>query len=490
METPSAMEIRSAPTPGSSLAPSRSRRTVQNFSILLLISLLVAFLTYFPSRTTVTPVLPVPLHTPSALRSLIQLNSTAAFGVVPSALKPRPNFAATGGGSSSGGGGGGSSKGGGRGGTGAVYLREYKQPMANGKPEFTCYHTDHLPCNEADRKFGPSLDMIRELQLSRADREMFHVLRRFRWQREELALQVPRQERRVAFMFLTKGPAPLAPLWERFFKGHEHRYSIYVHASPGYVFPKNASTLFSNNTIRSESVGWGLPTMVDAERRLMAAALAEPANHRFVLLSESCIPVKSFNYIWDYLMGTRYSFVSSFFIDRPVCSGRYDKHMQPKIPLSRRWRKGSQWFSATRRHVNMIIDDDSIHELFQKYCRGDKWHHHCYADEHYIPTLLNIKDPGRVANRTITYVDFPPLQQHPTSFLPPNVTEELFQNITEPLDYSLFNVVEHRDKIPQSAYTLPCSLSGKKRTCFLFARKFPPSALPALLSLPEDVLGY
>ncbi|GJP37015.1 hypothetical protein CLOM_g21473 [Closterium sp. NIES-68] len=489
METPSAMEIRSAPTPGSSLAPSRSRRTVQNFSILLLISLLVAFLTYFPSRTTVTPVLPVPLHTPSALRSLIQLNSTAAFGVVPSALKPRPNFAATGGGSSSGGGGGGSSKGGGRGGTGAVYLREYKQPMANGKPEFTCYHTDHLPCNEADRKFGPSLDMIRELQLSRADREMFHVLRRFRWQREELALQVPRQERRVAFMFLTKGPAPLAPLWERFFKGHEHRYSIYVHASPGYVFPKNASTLFSNNTIRSESVGWGLPTMVDAERRLMAAALAEPANHRFVLLSESCIPVKSFNYIWDYLMGTRYSFVSSFFIDRPVCSGRYDKHMQPKIPLSR-WRKGSQWFSATRRHVNMIIDDDSIHELFQKYCRGDKWHHHCYADEHYIPTLLNIKDPGRVANRTITYVDFPPLQQHPTSFLPPNVTEELFQNITEPLDYSLFNVVEHRDKIPQSAYTLPCSLSGKKRTCFLFARKFPPSALPALLSLPEDVLGY
>ncbi|CAI5989477.1 unnamed protein product [Closterium sp. NIES-65] len=312
--------------------------------------------------------------------------------------------------------------------------------MANGKPEFTCYHTEHLPCNEADRKFGPSLDMIRDLELSRADREMLHVLRRFRWQREELALQVPRRERKVAFMFLTKGAVPLAPLWERFFKGHEGRYSIYVHASPDYTFPKNASTLFSNNTIRSEQVGWGLPTMVDAERRLMAAALADPANHRFVLLSESCIPVKSFNYIWDYLMGTRYSFVSSFFIDRPVCSGRYDKHMQPKITLSQ-WRKGSQWFAATRRHVNIIIDDDSIHALFQKYCRGDKWHHHCYADEHYIPTLLNIKEPSRVANRTITYVDFPPLQQHPTSFLPPNVTEDLFQNITEPLDYSLINVV-------------------------------------------------
>ncbi|PIA43542.1 hypothetical protein AQUCO_01900141v1 [Aquilegia coerulea] len=39
---------------------------------------------------------------------------------------------------------------------------------------------------------------------------------------------------KVAFMFLTRGPLPLAPLWERFLKGHEGLYSIYIHSLPTY----------------------------------------------------------------------------------------------------------------------------------------------------------------------------------------------------------------------------------------------------------------
>ena len=39
---------------------------------------------------------------------------------------------------------------------------------------------------------------------------------------------------KVAFMFLTKGPVVLAPLWEKFFAGHQGLYSIYVHSSPSY----------------------------------------------------------------------------------------------------------------------------------------------------------------------------------------------------------------------------------------------------------------
>lgn len=39
---------------------------------------------------------------------------------------------------------------------------------------------------------------------------------------------------KIAFMFLTKGPLPLAPLWERFFNGHKLLYSIYIHSLPSY----------------------------------------------------------------------------------------------------------------------------------------------------------------------------------------------------------------------------------------------------------------
>lgn len=40
---------------------------------------------------------------------------------------------------------------------------------------------------------------------------------------------------RVAFMFLSVGPLPLAAVWEKFFFGHEDLFSVYVHAHPSYV---------------------------------------------------------------------------------------------------------------------------------------------------------------------------------------------------------------------------------------------------------------
>lgn len=39
---------------------------------------------------------------------------------------------------------------------------------------------------------------------------------------------------KVAFMFLARGSLPLAPLWERFFQGHERLYSIYIHSQPSF----------------------------------------------------------------------------------------------------------------------------------------------------------------------------------------------------------------------------------------------------------------
>ncbi|CAI5997205.1 unnamed protein product [Closterium sp. NIES-65] len=94
---------------------------------------------------------------------------------------------------------------------------------------------------------------------------------------------------KIAFLFMTRGPLPLAPLWEKFFKGHEGRYSIYIHAADlSFRFPRNFSALFRDRIIKSGEVSWGEMSMVDAERRLLAAALKERTNHYFVLLSEAC----------------------------------------------------------------------------------------------------------------------------------------------------------------------------------------------------------
>lgn len=57
---------------------------------------------------------------------------------------------------------------------------------------------------------------------------------------------------KVAFMFLTKGPLPLAPLWERFFKGHEGKYSIYVHSLPTYEANFPSGSVFYKRQIPSQ----------------------------------------------------------------------------------------------------------------------------------------------------------------------------------------------------------------------------------------------
>lgn len=57
---------------------------------------------------------------------------------------------------------------------------------------------------------------------------------------------------KIAFMFLTKGPLPLAPIWERFFNGHAGLYSIYVHSLPSFHDQFPASSVFYRRQVPSQ----------------------------------------------------------------------------------------------------------------------------------------------------------------------------------------------------------------------------------------------
>ncbi|KAK6921201.1 Glycosyl transferase, family 14, partial [Dillenia turbinata] len=99
---------------------------------------------------------------------------------------------------------------------------------------------------------------------------------------------------KVAFMFLTKGPSPLSPLWEKFFKGNERLYSIYVHTHPSFNMSVPEDSVFYRRRIPSKvRVWWNGENQAwwTAERPIIANALLDCNNERFVLLSESCIPL-------------------------------------------------------------------------------------------------------------------------------------------------------------------------------------------------------
>nr|XP_043636599.1 glycosyltransferase BC10-like [Erigeron canadensis] len=269
---------------------------------------------------------------------------------------------------------------------------------------------------------------------------------------------------KIAFMFLTRGPLPMSPLWEKFFDGNEGLYSIYVHSLPHYQPNFTTSSVFYGKQVPCQTVEWGRMSMCDAERRLLANALLDISNEWFVLLSEACIPLYNFSIVYRYISRSRFSFMGAIDELGPYGRGRYNPNMLPEVDISQ-WRKGSQWFETNRNLAVDIIKDTKFYPKFEQFCRPA-----CYVDEHYFPTMLTIQSPHLLANRSLTYVDWSRGGAHPATFGKNDITRNFFKKILED-QTCIYN-------------NQPTSV------CFLFARKFAPSALDALLQHSSEFFGY
>ncbi|KAL6626683.1 hypothetical protein ACP70R_030409 [Stipagrostis hirtigluma subsp. patula] len=271
---------------------------------------------------------------------------------------------------------------------------------------------------------------------------------------------------KVAFMFLVRGALPLRPFWEKFFAGHEGLYSIYVHADPSYTGSPPADSVFYGRMIPSQKTRWGYMNLVEAERRLLANALLDHGNERFVLLSESCIPVYDLPTVHAFLTGSGASFVDSYF-----SRGRYNDFFAARCNITAaQWRKGSQWFEMDRALALEVVADETYFPEFREYCDT---HDPCVMDEHYIATLVSVLGWRRNANRTVTFTDWKRRSgNHPHTHGAEEVTEELLRGI--------------RGDVGKN-----CTYNGRPGgICNLFARKFKPDALEPLLRLAPKVMGF
>lgn len=204
--------------------------------------------------------------------------------------------------------------------------------------------------------------------------------------------------------------------------------------------------------------------MCDAERRLLANALLDISNEWFILLSEACIPLHNFSIIYHYISRSQYSFMGAFDEPGPYGRGRYNEKMVPVVNITN-WRKGSQWFQSNRKLAVDIVGDNTYYPVFEQYCRPA-----CYVDEHYFQTMLTIRSPHLLANRSVTYVDWSRGGPHPATFGKADMTQKFFEKIV---------------------HDQTCNYNKQPTTlCFLFARKFAPSALDTLLEHSNEFFGY
>lgn len=286
---------------------------------------------------------------------------------------------------------------------------------------------------------------------------------------------------KIAFLFLTNSNLSFAPLWEKFFSTNTNNnrllFNIYIHADPSSSVA-DPGGVFHRRFIPSRKTHRASPTLIAAARRLLATALLDdPLNQYFALISQHCVPLFSFKFVYNYLYKNSLTFLSNFasssessryrsFIeilsDEPNLYERYaargENAMLPEVPFDE-FRVGSQFFILTRNHVKAVVKDRRLWRKFKLPCLTEE---PCYPEEHYFPTLLSMEDPDGCTGFTLTRVNWTGCWDgHPHLYTPPEVSPELVRQLRE---------------------------SNSSSYSYLFARKFSPECLAPLMDIADDVI--
>ncbi|CAI5977928.1 unnamed protein product [Closterium sp. NIES-65] len=237
---------------------------------------------------------------------------------------------------------------------------------------------------------------------------------------------------KLAFLFLSRGPLPLARLWARFFRGYERHYSAYLHPAPGYRVPRGLRRALNLTVVPSKPAFWGTLSIVEAIKRLLANALLDPHNVRFIILSERDIPLYPFPVIHRYLLSSSLSF-----------SGGHPKHFRNTL-VARRvfppglvqsgWVHGECWLEMARPHAWAVVSEWRWHEMGLQYCKAI-FQPTCCVDENLMQTLLTLAFPHQVANRTVMSVFWKQATAHPHTYLRQDITAETIGGIKEEREY-------------------------------------------------------
>lgn len=181
---------------------------------------------------------------------------------------------------------------------------------------------------------------------------------------------------KIAFLFLTIGPIYHESYWQEFLTGNAERYSVYVHTKN----PLPASSPFKAYEMPNPQPTTWANTM-KAQIALLKEALNDPLNEKFVFVSETTIPLQTFDKTYAALMEhpeSMFYFTPNPHVHRNVHSfAPLARNLQP-IPEKRQY-KNSQWVVLNRKHAQLMVEDTEYIDIITRYT-GDQ--------EHYPSTFL------------------------------------------------------------------------------------------------------
>jgi len=196
--------------------------------------------------------------------------------------------------------------------------------------------------------------------------------------------------KKIAFCFLINDQIENEDLWNAFFSNSDKSlYNVYIH----YKINKPLRFLEKYKIPECIDTNYADVSLIHAQNILFKYAFENDIdNYKFILLSGSCIPFKSFQYIYKKLTSTTKGFINSCPIEQcfPNCNGLLDFIQRDYIG------KSSQWIILNRIIVKSIayIDKNYIQLLFHSVYAPEEIFYYTFIKlynlENEIETTMNL----------------------------------------------------------------------------------------------------
>ncbi len=203
---------------------------------------------------------------------------------------------------------------------------------------------------------------------------------------------------RIGFLLLTERGLAHPGVWAKFLGSHEHRYRFFTLSK----YPEEIGATWLRDTLIEEYVEtrhsehYPHTGLMIGQMALLRAGLANQECVKFVCVSESCVPIRRFEYVDRELTKDDRSWISH---------GRWPEryamlpHGTPITP--EQFGTSANWIVLNRRHAEILVRMEPI------------WMSHfesvVAADEHYPPTMLalnGIDFENECRPQVPTYVDW------------------------------------------------------------------------------------
>jgi len=185
--------------------------------------------------------------------------------------------------------------------------------------------------------------------------------------------------KKIALCFLIYDKINHEQIWYDYLKNIDpNKYNIYIHYKENKPL-KHFEKYKLKNCIET---CYGCLSVVLAQNLILKEALKDPLNHHFIWLSGACIPIKSFNYVYNYL-DVKKSYYNIGSDKRVFPRANYALNYIDKTKI----KKANMASIINRKHAELFVNNDNnIKKWFKNIKNVDE---HAYISLLYYYNLQN-----------------------------------------------------------------------------------------------------